>query len=233
VNFKKLIPLVLAITFSIVNYAQTHQSIFHEVKVQEILQVKSYTYLFVEEGTSKKWLAVPSFEAKVGETYFYKGGMPMSNFKSKELNKTFESVLFLSDIYKNPIDKEDTTFKHSTNIESKKVTPSINKKLTLSLERTNGEVSIADLLKNKETYEGKTVKIKGKVTKFNSQVMSKNWIHLQDGSEYNGDFDLTITTNAEAKVGDIITIEGTVYLNKDFGYGYLYAVIIENAVLVK
>ncbi len=232
-NSKQILTLVLAAIFSIVSYAQSYKSTFHEVKVQEVLQVKAYTYLFVQEGTSKKWLAVPSFDAKVGETYFYKGGMPMSNFKSSELNKTFELVVFLSEIYKNPIDKENTSFTHSANVDSKKAETSIKKRLTLTLEPVNGGISIANLFKNKEAYKGKVVKIKGKVTKFNSQVMSKNWIHLQDGTEYNGNYDLTVTTNAEAKVGDIITIEGKVYLDKDFGYGYLYKVIIENAVLVK
>lgn len=63
--------------------------------------------------------------------------------------------------------------------------------------------------------------------------MRKNWVHIQDGTEYNDEFDLTLTTNNLVKVGDIITIEGKVFLNRDFGYGYFYNVIIENALLIE
>jgi hypothetical protein len=59
--------------------------------------------------------------------------------------------------------------------------------------------------------------------------MGKNWIHVQDGSEFNGEFDLTITTNAVAEVGQTITFEGTIALDKDFGYGYVYSILMEDA----
>ena len=62
--------------------------------------------------------------------------------------------------------------------------------------------------------------------------MGKNWFHIQDGTTNNGDFDLTITSAAEVKVGDIVTIEGVVALKKDFGAGYSYEVIIEEAKLI-
>ena len=66
--------------------------------VQEVLQVSSYTYLNVLEDGEKKWIAVPTIDAKLGEIYYYKGGMAMPNFQSTELNRTFDSVLFLGSI---------------------------------------------------------------------------------------------------------------------------------------
>jgi len=60
--------------------------------------------------------------------------------------------------------------------------------------------------------------------------MGKNWIHLQDGTEKDGNFDLVITTLVNAKLGEIITLTGKVVLDKDFGYGYKYDVLIEDAV---
>lgn len=229
---KIFLILTLFITFSTIGFSQTPKTKYHKVKVFEVLQVNSYTYLLVEEDTNNKWLAVPSFDPKIGETYFYKGGMEMQNFTSKELNRTFESVIFLSSVSKYPEEKK-SSFQHSANIESKKVKNMATEKLTLTIEAVDGVISIADLLKNKESFDGKIAIIKGKVTKFNAQVMSKNWIHLQDGTEYEGKFDLTVTTNAEVAVGDIITIEGKLFLDRDFGYGYFYDVIIENAVLIK
>ena len=63
--------------------------------------------------------------------------------------------------------------------------------------------------------------------------MNQNWIHLQDGSSNSGEFDFTITTAEEAKVGEIITVEGIITLDKDFGAGYFYSIIMENGTVSK
>ena len=63
--------------------------------------------------------------------------------------------------------------------------------------------------------------------------MNKNWIHLQDGTSYNGFNDITITSLEKIKVDDIVSLKGTVVLNKDLGSGYKYDILIEDAVLVK
>ncbi len=93
----------------------------------------------------------------------------------------------------------------------------------------DGCIKIADLLANKKSYDGKVIKITGQVVKYNPGIMGKNWIHIQDGTDYEGIYDLTVTTQQAAKVGDIITFEGTLALDKDFGYGYFYPVILEDA----
>ena len=93
----------------------------------------------------------------------------------------------------------------------------------------SGGITIGTLYAKKADYSGKMVKIKGKVVKFSPEIMGKNWIHIQDGTETMGDFDLTVTTMANVKVGDVITIEGKVALDKDFGAGYFYKVIVEDA----
>jgi hypothetical protein len=63
--------------------------------------------------------------------------------------------------------------------------------------------------------------------------MKRNWIHIQDGTEYSGKFDLTATTDIEATVGETLTLEGTITLDKDFGYGYSYEVLMEDAKPIK
>ena len=75
--------------------------------------------------------------------------------------------------------------------------------------------------------------MKGQVVKVNEEIMGKNWIHIQDGSGSAADFDLTITTVEKVKVDDVVTFEGTISLSKDFGAGYFYEVIMEDAKLVK
>jgi len=70
------------------------------------------------------------------------------------------------------------------------------------------------------------------VVKFSPEIMGKNWIHLQDGTGVSGANDLTVTTSATAQTGDTVTISGVLVTDKDFGYGYSYDVIVEDAEVV-
>jgi len=42
-----------------------------------------------------------------------------------------------------------------------------------------------------------------------------------------------VTTQDVPDVGDVVTASGTMYKDKDFGAGYLYALIMEEASLLK
>src|ERR1019366_8858505 len=75
----------------------------HKIVVQEVIQTKNYTYLHVKENDSLKWLAVPLMQANAGETYYYSEGLPMQQFESKELHKTFDEVIFLGGVSPEPI----------------------------------------------------------------------------------------------------------------------------------
>ena len=75
--------------------------------------------------------------------------------------------------------------------------------------------------------------MKGQVVKINDQVMDRNWVHIQDGTSEAGNFDLTVTTQDSVKMDEVITFEGTIHLKKDFGYGYFYELIMEDAKVVK
>jgi hypothetical protein len=200
----------------------------HKALVTEVIHTTIYTYLHVEEKDGDKWLALPKMEAKKGETYYYTGGMEMSNFESRELGRTFPVVYFLESVSKSPDLKsaEEIAYPHSSR------SPKIEKQV-VAVQPAEGGVTIGGLYENKSNYDGKKVKIKGKVTKFNSSIMDRNWIHLQDGTEYSGKFDLTATTATEVAVGDIITLEGIIKLDMDFGYGYSYEILLEDAVLIK
>lgn len=209
----------------------TTQSAIHEVKIVEVVQTSQYTYLLVEEGDIKSWLAVPRMQAEAGKTYYYQGGMLMKNFVSKELGRTFENIIFLESIH---TDREEVG-KVKTMPESHTEKSTSGKagldKLDINVEVAKGGITIADLFSNMDSYDGKIVKIKGQVTKFSDSIMKRNWIHLQDGTDHNGAYDMTITSDIFVKVGDIVTIEGKIALNKDFGYGYFYEVIMEEGVL--
>lgn len=216
----------------------------HTVIVKEVIHTSEYTYLRLQEEGNPEikendtlWVAVPLTEANIGETLYYKGGYPMTNFQSKELKRTFKEVLFLDSLSKNSnFDKTEIAIKPSHEYMSSSDTAmgkSKIKKIDVKIDPIVDGVTIADLYAKKDSYSGKTIKVKGQVTKFSPDIMGKNWIHIQDGTESGGKFDLTITTDQTAEAGDVITFEGKITLDKDLGFNYFYEVIMEDAKVIK
>ena len=199
----------------------------HQVTVKEVLNANAYTYLLVTEGEKEFWIAVPKSDVKVGKTYTYEGGMEMKKFESKDLKRTFDSVFFVEGL----IDPDAPAATESA-ISPKNIIPD-TAKLSKGITLAKGAISLHDLFSGRDKLEGKTVILTGKVIKFMPDIMSKNWIHLQDGTSYNGFNDITITSLAKVKVDEIVTLKGTVVLNKDLGSGYKYDILIEDAVVVK
>ena len=103
----------------------------------------------------------------------------------------------------------------------------------ISIDPAQDGINLAELFSNRNAYENNTIRIRGQVVKVNTAILGKNWVHIQDGTSDGNDFDLTVTTQYILEVGDIITFEGVIALNKDFGSGYTYDVIMEDAVVVK
>ena len=199
----------------------------HKVVAKEIIQTSGYTYLLLTEGDKEYWAAVSRFEAEKGKTYYYKNGMEMQNFKSKELNRTFESIQFINEFSDQPIaEKKAVTL-------TTKGRQNMEKVEGIKVEPANGAIKLSEIFANKGNYSGKKVKVTGQVIKFSPEIMNKNWVHLQDGTEANGSFDLTITTMDSVAVGEVVTFEGVLVLDKDFGYGYKYDLLLEESKLIK
>lgn len=95
--------------------------------------------------------------------------------------------------------------------------------------------TVSEVWAQKGQLKEKSVTVRGKVVKYSAGIMGKNWVHVRDGSGSNekSDNDLTVTTKDETKVGDTVTVQGTVRTDKDFGAGYAYPVIVEDAKLAK
>lgn len=194
----------------------------HIVEVKEVIQGSTYTYLLVSEHGLENWIAINKQEVQPGEKYVYEEALQMTNFTSKEIDKTFDVIYFVSQLSndENVIAQSNTSFPHSGKVETDK------KKIDIKL--PEGTVSIEELFKNRGEYAGKIVKVHGVVVKINKGIMGTNWIHIQDGTNHGGNFDLTITSQEEPSVDDTITFEGTITADKNFGAGYFYEVIMEN-----
>ncbi len=194
----------------------------HRVIVAEVVQTSQYTYLRVGENDREYWMAIARRPVEVGETYYYQNALEMSNFTSKELNRTFEQIYFVQDLRSEAdVGEMPEASPHAA--------VAVDRQSGISVPPAQGGVTIAELFANRDTYAGKTVRIRGKVTRVNAGIMGRNWVHLQDGTAAGEDYDLTITTSDEVTVGSVVTFEGRIALNKDFGAGYVYAVIMEEA----
>ena len=232
-SFLVIIAILVAFTGCVKkNKVPTAQTLadpsMHEVKVEEVSQTSNYTYLKVSENNAEFWIAVGRQEATAGEVYYYNDALEMTNFNSKELNRVFETVYFVNGISKEPVAAA------AENTQAMKpVQATLTVKEGISVAPAQDGLSIAKLYADRSAYEGKKVKMKGQVTKLNEGVMEKNWIHIQDGTNDSGNFDLTVTTLESVKLDEVVTFEGTITLKKDFGYGYFYEVIMEDAKLVK
>jgi tetrahydrodipicolinate N-succinyltransferase len=89
--------------------------------------------------------------------------------------------------------------------------------------------TIAALNQNKAALAGKTISAQGKVVKVNNGIMGRNFVHIQDGTGDATSNNLIVTSKQTANVGDQVSISGTVVVNRDFGSGYSYPLLIEEA----
>ncbi|EAR01812.1 hypothetical protein [Maribacter sp. HTCC2170] len=210
---------------------QSFSNELHTVSVNEVLPATRYVYLNVSEGDSKFWIATRKQEVKKGETYFYRGGLLKTGFESKEYNRVFDTIYLISSL----VSQDHSKHVGDLNVNKQKSKPVTQKETipthTDKVVQHKGTLKIAELVKDPKKYEGHTIQLSGKCVKVNPNIMDKNWIHLQDGSK--DDFDLVITSNTFVPEGSEITIRGTVVMNKDFGAGYTYDLILENGTLVK
>jgi hypothetical protein len=197
-------------------------------KVLEVKEVESYTYLRLKTKDDEIWAAVLKAPVKNGEEVTIENVMVMNNFESKSLKKTFKTILFGTLGGSALVGGNEMTTAH----------PSLAKTADagdIHVARANGTNSktVADVKTKGAELINQTVLVRGKVVKFNPAIMGRNWIHLRDGSGSATDDtnDILVTSMNQAKIGDVVTAKGIVHLNKDFGAGYSYKVIIEEATL--
>ena len=201
--------------------ASTHSG-GHTVKVEEVLNTDKYSYLNVTENGEKFWIAVPKMEVEIGGSYHFTEALLKHNFESKEYNRVFETIYLVSDLHSHSSESGSSAAHDSGDAGA-------SPHGSIDVELAKGSIQLAELFAEKENYKDKTVQVTGKCVKVNSMIMGRNWVHIQDGSG-NG-LDLTITTSENVRLNEIVTFEGVITLNKDFGAGYKYDIIMEEAKL--
>ncbi|HIB76919.1 MAG TPA: hypothetical protein EYO58_04730 [Flavobacteriales bacterium] len=180
----------------------------YKVSILEIRQASKYSYLKVEgegDGLSEGnpyWIATLRGDFQVGDEYVYTGRLLKSKFQSKELGEVFDMIYLVSFI-------EEI---------------SGGSPIVATVE---GVVSISDVVTDPMKYAGTIVRVHGQITKVNESIMDRNWIHLKDGTA--DDYDFVLTSKVSVPVGHSVTFEGLITTDKDFGAGYIYELIMEDA----
>ncbi len=201
-------------------------------EILETMDSGGYTYVRLQTGDGEIWAAGPNTPVAVGDQIVLGGGMVMNDFHSSSLDRTFESILFLSALSKPGeagINGAATEAHGAAEVMNSMADKAAAEVEAGSVPKAEGGYTVAELYAAKADLVGKDVAVMGRVVKYNGGIMGKNWLHLKDGSGQAGTDDLTITTSSEVKVGDLVLIRGKVTLDKDFGAGYSYNLIIEDA----
>jgi hypothetical protein len=200
-------------------------------KVLETMDAGGYTYLKLRTGSGDVWAAVQQTKVKVGSTATIAPQMTVDNFESKTLGRKFDHIIFgVAGGASAPA--APAMASSAAQHMSAPVTDG-----AVSVDKASGanDRTVAEVWAQRDKLKDGPVAVRGKVVKFLPGIMGKNWLHLRDGSGTHaaGDDDLTVTTADTAAVGDVVLISGTVRIDKDFGAGYRYAVIVEEAKVSK
>ena len=226
---KILFALALTLTLGLFSCGQEKEGPelpegYNMIIVKEIEDADRYSYIKTDLDGDEIWTAATRIKAEKGDTLYYSQSYGMNNFNSKSLNKTFDTIIFIEDISNQLPTEQKVDMQH----------PEVKADVQedIDVEKAEGGYTVAEIFEKSGELKGETVKIRGVVTKFNANILGKNWIHIQDGSKHKENYDLTITSQDQVKVGDKITVQGTLATDKDFGAGYEYSVIVEDAKVV-
>ena len=204
------------------------KTIVHKIVINDFMDAGGYTYLKVQEDDKEYWMAVPNTKVEKGATVYYTDGMVMKDFESKELGKKFDFITFSGGISAT----EEMVAKSAKNPHTTGNTADA-KVVEVNIAQPANGTSVGDLYSKKESLKNKEVIVKGKVVKVNKNILDRNWVHLVDGTSFETKKDITITTSEVVKVGDTVTFKATVTLEKDFGAGYVYNLLLENGEIIE
>jgi hypothetical protein len=200
-------------------------------KVLETMTAGGYTYVRVKTGDDEMWAAGPQTEVGVGDTVSFPRGMGMKDFRSEKLNRTFDSIAFVNSITVGAAASGSASIAPTKPDPHGAVASSATGTVDLSgIERPEGGKTVGEVFDKKDALAGQEIVIRAKVVKVNRGIMGRNWLHLRDGTKSSsGADDLTVTSSEAADVGQKVLVRGKVAVNRDFGFGYHYDVVVEDA----
>ncbi|SFV71317.1 NrfJ [hydrothermal vent metagenome] len=210
-------------------------------KILEIKPAMGYKYLKIDENGKTLWVAIANAPVKIGEKIGYDKKTLMKDFKSQSLNQKFEEIYFASEVYLAEEKKNFKSLKSMLDLSPSKKDPhaGMGRGMTAEPEEIPSKpfikkdaYSIEEIHMWRKDLKDQNIRIEATVFKVSHGIMKRDWVHLGDGSgnEKKLTDDLVFTTASTGlKKGDKVIARGKVVVDKDFGYGYFYKVIIEEA----
>lgn len=221
-------------------------------KVLETMDGGGYTYLRLKSGGEKVWVAIPQGKVSVGQEVKLKPGYEFRNFNSKALNRSFERLVFSAGLMNQDTKLSPAALKmaHQGASAAPQAAASVPASVTpppiksspmpapkekVAKAKGRNAYSIAELYAKRNQLEKKPVVIRARAVRVTQRIMKRNWVHLKDGSgsEAKKNNDIVVTTKDLPKEGDIVTVKGTLYNRIDFGSGYRYELIVQDAKFTK
>ena len=203
--------------------------------VLETMNSGGYTYVLIGTEQVQRWLAARETAVQVGDVVQAFEGMPMEQFESKTLNRTFDVIYFV-DALQNlsaPVQPEGNAGAAMPAGHPDTDATSEAPAATVEVAELEPGQNIAYVHGNKEALADQQISLRGEVVKYNEGILGWNFIHIQDGSgdAADGSNDLTVTSKATTAVGETVVLTGKIILDKDFGAGYKFPVLMEDASL--
>lgn len=199
-------------------------------EVLEVRDVESYTFLLLKTGGGTTWAAVAKAPVRKGSTVTIENVTVVHNVESKSLQRTFPTILFgtLGGSEDVPMDGPAKGIASPALVKASFTGDARVAKASGVNART-----VAEVVTRSAELKDQTVLVRGKVVKYHPEIMGMNWVHLRDGtgSAVDNSNDLVVTTTDKARLGDVVTVRGVVRTDMDFGSGYAYKVLIEEATL--
>lgn len=199
--------------------------------VLEAIDATNYTYVRVDTPQGEAWAAAPRFAVGVGAQVRFTTRMPMRDFPSQSLGRTFDLVYFADriDVIQAASASAALGFGGAGADDDGATADAGPTGDASGFDVPEGGLTVADVFADADSLAGSSVTLRGRVVKWNSGILGRNWIHVQDGTGAPGSHDITVTTDDVAAVGDTVLVRGTVARGRDFGAGYVYELLIEDA----
>lgn len=192
-------------------------------KVTQTMDVAQYTYVELDTGDGLVWIAGPVTAVKVGDLVEAPQGIPMINFSSSALDRTFDKINLVAAMRVNP--QQQGSAESAPGAGDTGAEPQLS-----DIARIEGGHTVAEIVADRMSLAGSEVALRGRVIKLNPAILGRNWLHVADGTVGpDGEREITVRTEDSAEVGSTVVVRGTVATDRDFGAGYTYRVIIEDA----